>query len=214
MRIRLLNTGKSRRRIVSVCLKFSENWREATTQVTCFSTTELHQDAESRLRDLSRFVTPAKTDSDANLTDNGLIDRKVLCDRTLPTCRRCASSSRDCKGYDLRLSWPRAGDKKRALVGPDTPETNSLANIAKLPFVNASFWDVEMHHDRLFSESKYRLALAQRNSHATRLHRMRQLAQPVLNPPVSWMPPNLSDLDKDLLQYCENYACSANMAIS
>lgn len=129
------------------------------------------------------------------------LDRKVLCDRTLPTCRRCASSGRDCKGYDLRLSWPRAGDKKRALVGPDTPETNSLGNVAELPFVNASFWDVEMHHDTLFSESKYRLALARKTSRAIQLHRIRQLAQPVLNPPVSWMPPSLSDQDKDLLQY-------------
>lgn len=80
--------------------------------------------------------------------------------------------------------------------------------------MNASFWDVEMHHDTLFSESKYRLALARKTSRAIQLHRIRQLAQPVLNPPVSWMPPSLSDQDKDLLQYCEIYPCPINMPLA
>ncbi|KAF7552726.1 hypothetical protein G7Z17_g4114 [Cylindrodendrum hubeiense] len=129
------------------------------------------------------------------------LDRKVLCDRTLPTCHRCAASGRDCSGYELRLSWPKAGDKRRALIGPDTPGTNSLGNPADLLFINASFWDVEMHRDKLLSKSQYQRAIAQRSSQATRLHHMRELAQPVLDTPVSWMPLNLSDLDKGLLQY-------------
>ncbi|KAH7140876.1 fungal-specific transcription factor domain-containing protein [Dactylonectria macrodidyma] len=129
------------------------------------------------------------------------VDRKVLCDRTLPKCRRCATSGRACKGYDLRLSWPRAGDKKRALLGPDTPATVPFSNFAELPFINASSWDIEMHYDGSLPESLYKHALARRGSQITRLHRMRQLARPVVGTALSWMPPNISAPDKDLLQY-------------
>ncbi|KAH7144323.1 fungal-specific transcription factor domain-containing protein [Dactylonectria estremocensis] len=129
------------------------------------------------------------------------VDRKVLCDRTLPTCHRCAASGRDCRGYDLRLSWPRAGDTRRALIGPDTTGNVPFSNFAELPFVNASSWDIEIHYNGPLSESHYKHALARRSSQITHLQRMRQLTRPVLNTPVSWMPPNLSALDKDLFQY-------------
>lgn len=43
-------------------------------------------------------------------------ERRILCDRTLPSCGQRLSSGHRCKGYVIRLSWPRQGDARRAVV--------------------------------------------------------------------------------------------------
>lgn len=43
--------------------------------------------------------------------------RKIQCDGGRPTCQKCARAQRDCEGYELRLSWPREDDKRRAMTG-------------------------------------------------------------------------------------------------
>ncbi|KAL0942978.1 uncharacterized protein CTRU02_200864 [Colletotrichum truncatum] len=76
--------------------------------------------------------------------------RKVQCDGDRPACKKCVRSRRECQGYELRLSWPRAGDKKRALTGTNTPPAISLPHRSiEVPsglfFVNTSFKDLELY---------------------------------------------------------------------
>jgi hypothetical protein len=73
-------------------------------------------------------------------------DRRVLCDRIKPTCLQCLRSERLCKGYGMRLSWPRAGNKRRAIVvnsaRPEVPtEGKALRGL-----VHVSSYDVGMHY--------------------------------------------------------------------
>ncbi|KAH6888442.1 fungal-specific transcription factor domain-containing protein [Thelonectria olida] len=74
--------------------------------------------------------------------------RKVQCDRRLPTCQKCARARRECQGYGLRLSWPRDGDKKRAITGT-SPEARSRGIVVRLgtdlAFVNTTWRDIELH---------------------------------------------------------------------
>ncbi|KAL7805013.1 fungal-specific transcription factor domain-containing protein [Trichoderma aethiopicum] len=74
-------------------------------------------------------------------------ERKIRCDLRKPTCVNCSKSLHACKGYGMQLSWPREGDKRRAIVN------DSTATVTKLPkqyrrrgttFLNASSWDVAL----------------------------------------------------------------------
>ncbi|KAK1624213.1 fungal-specific transcription factor domain-containing protein [Colletotrichum phormii] len=75
--------------------------------------------------------------------------RKIQCDGALPTCMKCARSQRECEGYELRLSWPREGDKKRALKGIDAPAMMTIGTSNKITvnpfFVNATSHDMELY---------------------------------------------------------------------
>ncbi|KAH0490875.1 hypothetical protein TgHK011_002325 [Trichoderma gracile] len=75
-------------------------------------------------------------------------ERKIRCDLHKPTCLNCSKALQTCKGYGMQLSWPREGDKRRAVV-----VHHSAASIAKLPkqyrqrgmlFLNTSSWDVAL----------------------------------------------------------------------
>ncbi|OCL14685.1 hypothetical protein AOQ84DRAFT_384532, partial [Glonium stellatum] len=54
-------------------------------------------------------------------------ERKIRCDKQIPFCQNCSRSKRQCKGYGLRLSWPRQGDQRRAICAQDprSPEKSS-----------------------------------------------------------------------------------------
>ena len=74
--------------------------------------------------------------------------RRVQCDGGLPTCQKCSRAGRECQGYEMRLSWPRDDDKRRAIMGdlPQVmmrvrPETN-------LFFINTTWREVELHSRR------------------------------------------------------------------
>ncbi|KAF2264811.1 hypothetical protein CC78DRAFT_494590 [Lojkania enalia] len=75
-------------------------------------------------------------------------DRRVLCDRTTPACLQCARSKKKCKGYGLRLSWPRAGDSRRAVVmkPPRQKIKTGARAISDASFVHLFPWDVELHY--------------------------------------------------------------------
>ncbi|KAL4946310.1 hypothetical protein BDV06DRAFT_218440 [Aspergillus oleicola] len=81
-------------------------------------------------------------------------DRRIACDKAVPACSQCRQSSRSCKGYGIRLSWPRANDPKRAVVcrAPVRFPRPDLVKAFRFQ-VNASSWDVEMHHSLLGSLS-------------------------------------------------------------
>ncbi|KAF2972199.1 hypothetical protein GQX73_g1501 [Xylaria multiplex] len=74
--------------------------------------------------------------------------RKVQCDQGTPTCQRCAKAQRECEGYELRLSWPRDNDKRRA-IRATLPVTSKRAQARYLgynPFINTTSQDVEFYH--------------------------------------------------------------------
>ncbi|KAI1268816.1 fungal-specific transcription factor domain-containing protein [Xylariaceae sp. FL1019] len=74
-------------------------------------------------------------------------DRKVRCDRGLPTCIACARSKRVCHGYGLRLSWPRDDDNKRFAVGsasvPQAP--HDAGRFSALHMVHTTNRDIELY---------------------------------------------------------------------
>jgi len=85
----------------------------------------------------------------------------------------------------MRLSWPRADDRKRSMLGtapPKKAKAKANGNSAS-PFrmVNMSTWDIEIHY-YLTSSSFH--------------------TQPIVPTPISWTPV-MSDTDYNLLQYCK-----------
>ncbi|KAH7136401.1 fungal-specific transcription factor domain-containing protein [Dactylonectria macrodidyma] len=68
-------------------------------------------------------------------------NRKIACDRTLPSCTTCAKRKKVCSGYAVNLSWPRAGDTRRASVANVTRFTST----GRVAFLNTSTWDVSLY---------------------------------------------------------------------
>lgn len=86
--------------------------------------------------------------SSGHYPDSASLARKLQCDGRLPTCKRCARSQRPCQGYEMRLSWPRDNDRKRAIVGHDAPlplRLHRLKGPAKRFFINTTWQDVEQY---------------------------------------------------------------------
>ncbi|KAJ5295012.1 hypothetical protein N7508_009833 [Penicillium antarcticum] len=55
-------------------------------------------------------------------------------------------SNRICKGYSIRLSWPKANVKRRAVVARSLLQQRSTGHrFSDARLVNASTWDIEMH---------------------------------------------------------------------
>ncbi|KAL3471255.1 fungal-specific transcription factor domain-containing protein [Aspergillus californicus] len=116
-------------------------------------------------------------------------DRRILCDRALPTCTQCTRSSRPCKGYGLRLSWPKAKNDKRSIVrGPLRGQSSAQKGFSSL--VNASSWDIRMHHYLLGHRAHGSIPLG--------------FAVPM---PVN--PVKFEDADYDLFQYFQTTASRA-----
>ncbi|KAH7160357.1 fungal-specific transcription factor domain-containing protein [Dactylonectria estremocensis] len=68
-------------------------------------------------------------------------NRKIACDRALPTCTTCTRRKKVCSGYAINLSWPRAGDTRRATVANVTRFTST----GRVAFLNTSTWDVSLY---------------------------------------------------------------------
>jgi hypothetical protein len=75
-----------------------------------------------------------------------LVDRKVRCDRAIPVCQRCYQANRECKGYSVKLSWPREKDRRRAIVGSNFKDNGGAQKAVSVSMVNASSWDIEMYY--------------------------------------------------------------------
>jgi hypothetical protein len=110
-----------------------------------------------------------------------IIDRRISCDRGLPVCLNCARTNRQCQGYDVRLSWPRTNDRKRAMVG-ETPMRIEANGIYPLRIVNTFNSDIEIH---------FRMTIDGFDS------------RPVIPTPLSWSPIT-SEADYNLLQFCKS----------
>ncbi|PYI11204.1 hypothetical protein BO78DRAFT_358676 [Aspergillus sclerotiicarbonarius CBS 121057] len=99
-------------------------------------------------------------------------DRRILCDRALPTCTRCSQSNRTCQGYGLRLSWPKANNARRALVGQPPHDKSTARHLSNVQLVNTSTWDLELHNHLLDSDSSKSTQLI---LHTPKLFSSRQL---------------------------------------
>ncbi|KAK1449450.1 hypothetical protein CMEL01_08765 [Colletotrichum melonis] len=78
--------------------------------------------------------------------------RKIQCDGALPTCMKCDRSQRKCEGYELRLSWPREGDNKRALKSIEAPAVTAIKRSNQI-VVNPFFVNATSHHMELYGYS-------------------------------------------------------------
>ncbi|KAI5854500.1 hypothetical protein GGS23DRAFT_590628 [Durotheca rogersii] len=92
----------------------------------------------------------------------------------------------------LRLSWPHAGDGRRAIVGKSPSHKGGGRPISDARLVHVSFWDVQMHYHLTRSALKGR-------------------DRPTLRIPVCWSPFKLQVGNKDLFQYFQ-YAASHSLA--
>jgi hypothetical protein len=71
--------------------------------------------------------------------------RKVQCDGGLPCCQKCSRAGRECQGYEMRLSWPRNDDKKRAII-VGSPQMIHVRRETNPFFVNTTWRDIELHN--------------------------------------------------------------------
>jgi hypothetical protein len=111
-----------------------------------------------------RGLKPARTTRLMRNSDNALIlDRRILCDRTTPACLQCSHSKRKCKGYAIRLSWPRVNDGRRSAVVYTPSRVNGAHLISDGRLVHMTTKDVEMH---------YQLTSSSRNGKSSHLFRV------------------------------------------
>ncbi|OQE03170.1 hypothetical protein PENSOL_c001G05336 [Penicillium solitum] len=123
-------------------------------------------------------------------------DRRILCDRTVPTCSQCSQSNRTCKGYGLRLSWPKANDKRRAMVARSSLQHRSARpRFSNAHLVNTSTWDIEMH--------RYLFGLVSSGNAFQEYHRL------TLQSPMPFNPFKFDVTENCLFQYFQSTAsCS------
>ena len=73
---------------------------------------------------------------------------KIGCDRAFPACQNCIQSKKVCPGYGLRLSWPRASDRRRTIVSSRcTLPAKQRPSFGPLHFLNTTTWDFDLHHE-------------------------------------------------------------------
>ena len=75
-------------------------------------------------------------------------ERKVGCDRTLPTCLNCKKRQRTCQGYGLRLAWPDKQDGRRKQKRYEVKEQGIVTNYlprkdGQLIFLNTFVKDLD-----------------------------------------------------------------------
>ncbi|KAF2119053.1 fungal-specific transcription factor domain-containing protein [Lophiotrema nucula] len=116
-------------------------------------------------------------------------ERRISCDRTLPVCLQCTRTKRKCKGYDLRLFWPRENDRKRAVVARP-PLCGKNHHSAGVYMINVHSWDIEMYH-------RLNGSLPDNKS------------QPILWIPMPFNSMSMDNRDKDLFQYFRYVASQA-----
>ncbi|KAI1274477.1 fungal-specific transcription factor domain-containing protein [Xylaria sp. FL0933] len=117
-------------------------------------------------------------------------ERKVSCDRSIPICERCSRSKLLCKGYELRLSWPKRADGRRWIIGNSPPRGRGGASESRFHLVNASFQDIQLYHYLLASRSNEQAKLIPRISPS----------------PRAFQKLSSYGTDLNLLQYFQNHA--------
>ena len=73
---------------------------------------------------------------------------KIGCDQGFPACQNCLQSNKNCLGYGLRLSWPRASDRRRAIISNrSSPAVTQRPSSGWPRFINTSTWDIDLHNE-------------------------------------------------------------------
>lgn len=117
------------------------------------------------------------------------IERKIGCDKRLPSCNNCSRTGRTCLGYGVRLVWPDIHDGRRKL--PTHPTQSEPVEDGHIggphygqQFLNISYEDIEQSRQDLNSLALY--------------------GNPNSRPqPSLALQPQLRSQEGDLLQYCE-----------
>ncbi|KAJ9143521.1 hypothetical protein NKR23_g6603 [Pleurostoma richardsiae] len=73
-------------------------------------------------------------------------ERKLRCDKGRPVCTNCRRSKRDCVTQSFRLSWPRARDRRRLVIGPGPATASRTASSDPQHFLNVTFGHVKQYH--------------------------------------------------------------------
>ncbi|CAF9909974.1 MAG: hypothetical protein HETSPECPRED_009571 [Heterodermia speciosa] len=108
--------------------------------------------------------------------------RAISCDRTKPNCTNCSRSNRKCQWHSLKLSWPGADDRRRAVVSKSSPSSSpAQGRISDARFVHTTYWDMELYHNLIGSVP------------------VRTLSLPKLS--TCWKSSELEIRDSDLLEY-------------
>ena len=151
-------------------------------------------------------------------------ERKVACDRERPSCRACIKAGRRCHGYGIKLSWPRQGDKKRAIVlqsdaisfysdalesfvraADSNVKLHGYDGLRGTDFVNVLFSDVDMH-DALFKASmhaaKFDQVAIDSSSPVPLALFLREHAKSTIHCNPQWPTFPTSATEIDLLGYC------------
>ncbi|KAI0200564.1 fungal-specific transcription factor domain-containing protein [Astrocystis sublimbata] len=124
-------------------------------------------------------------------------DRRVRCDLGHPTCSNCDRIQQVCQGYGVRLSWPRAGDTKRAIVGGISDSVTTVPRCRNIDLVHTSTFDMEMYY--------YLVDL--RSSRIGSID-VTQPAKLILPPPLCSISKSFDAEDLDLLHYFRSTAYS------
>jgi hypothetical protein len=77
-----------------------------------------------------------------------VVERKVGCDRKLPSCVNCKKGERICQGYGLRLAWPDKQDGRRKQKRYHVVSQEMVANYlprmnGRLEFLNTAVEDLD-----------------------------------------------------------------------
>ncbi|OIW23748.1 hypothetical protein CONLIGDRAFT_636998 [Coniochaeta ligniaria NRRL 30616] len=72
-------------------------------------------------------------------------DRKIACDRSLPSCSKCKERGDACRGYGLKLSWPKDNDGRRSARQSD--HFLYPVQYKDLDFINTSAEDIEVFYN-------------------------------------------------------------------
>ena len=75
-----------------------------------------------------------------------LQDRRIACDRAVPTCGCCLKAGRVCTGYGLRLSWPKENDKRRSIVVRTPYSLPQKIDLLDMHMVNIGKWEMEVYN--------------------------------------------------------------------
>ena len=104
---------------------------------------------------------------------------------TKPNCTNYSRSNQKYQWHNLKLSWPHANDRRRAIVSkssPPSPLSPTEGRISDARFVHTTHWDIELSHNLIGSVP------------------VRSLSW--LDPSTCWNPSEMETLDSDLLEYC------------
>ncbi|KAK7908752.1 hypothetical protein PG985_016055 [Apiospora marii] len=114
------------------------------------------------------LLTPPspKAPRSGDCANSAKLARKLQCDGRQPTCERCTRSRRECQGYELRLSWPRDNDKKRAIVGKNAilpAKYTGVKGPAGRFFINTTWQDIEQYNRLCLQSQAVRQASSYRS---------------------------------------------------